>query len=442
MDTKERNSEKIFLIEKIEELTNRVNKLENLDNNNNKSRTQDNLPEIEKADLNKRKSNLGSSLFWVAIFTAVLMTIYEWIKTALHPEMSIWESHAITIAFATIIAPIGAYFAFRKIEFLGQKAQIELTHRKKAQEELKLANEELENRVEQRTSELSEANSNLQKEINVRKQAEEEIRKYAEELLISKELLEEKARELTRLNSQLGSSEKELKELNASKDKFFSILAHDLRSPFTSLLGLSEFLESEVPSLSKDELQLFASSISKSAKGVYNLLENLLDWSRVQTGRIEFSPEEFKFGEIVESIVSLNNSNLVKKKINVKTLIGKEDLVHADKKMIETVMRNLISNAIKFSHHKGSIAIKSEKLGSNFRVSVEDNGVGIEKENIPKLFKIDQQISKPGTDEERGTGLGLILCKEFVEKNNGKIWVESEFGKGATFIFTIPITAK
>ncbi len=437
MDTMEKETERILLLEKIEELTGRINKLESSDKE--KEVDSKESVELKEDNLKKRKSNIGSSLLWVAVFTAVLMTIYEYIKTAMHPDLSIWESHAITIAFATIIAPIGAYFAFRKIEFLGQKAQLELIQRKKAQEELKLANEELENRVEQRTAQLSEANTNLQKEINVRKQAEEEIRKYAEELLISKELLEERARELTRLNNQLASSEKELKELNLSKDKFFSILAHDLRSPFTSLLGLSEFLENEVPSLSKDELQLFASGISKSAKGVYNLLENLLDWSRVQTGRIDYVPEDFTFGEIVESVVSLNNSNLVKKKINVKTNINNEDVVYADKKMIETVMRNLVSNAIKFSHHKGLITIKTEKLGDEYRIFVEDNGVGIEKENIAKLFKIDQQISKPGIDEEQGTGLGLILCKEFVEKNNGRIWAESEFGKGATFIFTIPI---
>ncbi|MGD8778142.1 MAG: ATP-binding protein [Ignavibacteria bacterium] len=440
MDSKERNSEKFILVEKIEELTSRINKLENIDIKNNKKVIAENeLSDVEEVELKKRKSGLISSLLVVAVITAVLMTIYEYIKTTLHPEMSIWESHSITIAFATIIAPIGAYFAFRKIEFLGQKAQIELVHRKKAQEALKLANEKLESRVEQRTSQLSEANANLQKEINVRKQAEEEIRKYAEELLISKELLEEKARELTRLNSQLAASEKELKETNISKDKFFSILAHDLRSPFTSLLGLSEFLEKEVPSLSKDELQLFVSGISKSAKGVYNLLENLLDWSRVQTERIDFSPEDFSFGEIVQGVVSLNNSNLVKKKINIKTNVSKEDTVHADKKMTETVMRNLISNAIKFSHFKGTVSIKTERFGADFRVSVEDNGIGIEKENIPKLFKIDQQISKLGTDEEKGTGLGLILCKEFVEKNKGKIWVESEFGKGATFVFTLPL---
>ena len=202
------------------------------------------------------------------------MTVYEWTKQEVQPEITTWQSHIITIIFASIIAPIAAYFAFRKIENLRKKAMEEVYEKRRAEKELQLVNEKLEERVEERTSKISEVNERLLKELSNRKEAEEEIRKYAEELLNKKDLLEEKTEELLKLNKKLEQSEQKLKEINVSKDKFFSILAHDLRSPFTSLMGVSEFMEHEIEKLDKEELKLFSAGISKSAKGIYNLLEN------------------------------------------------------------------------------------------------------------------------------------------------------------------------
>ena len=384
------------------------------------------------------KSSLFSSLGIVFFTTMVLMTVYEWSKQELHPEITIWQSHIITIIFASIVAPIAAYFAFRKIENLRRQAIEEVHEKRKAEKQLQLVNERLEERVKERTSKILEVNEKLLKEINNRKEAEEEIRKYAEELLSKKDQLEEKTEELIRLNKKLEKSEQKLKELNVSKDKFFSILAHDLRSPFTSLLGVSEFMEHEIEKLDKEELKLFSAGISKSAKGIYNLLENLLEWSRVQTGRIDFEPSVIKVADIFEEVISLNNFNILKKKLYVEKVFEPGLEIFADKKMIETVLRNLISNAIKFSKPKGHIKIISKKKNSEVIVQISDNGIGIDEKNLGKLFKIDEQVISDGTENEKGTGLGLILCKEFIDKNNGNIWVKSEVNKGSDFYFSLP----
>lgn len=384
------------------------------------------------------KNAIVPSLAMVFFTTMILMTVYEAVKQALHPQITIWQSHTITIIFASIIAPIGAYFAFRKIELLRQQATEEVIQKRKAEKELHLANEKLEEKVNERTIKLSEANERLLNEVKNRKQAEEEIRKYAEELLSKKDQLEEKTKALMNLNNQLEISEMKLKELNVSKDKFFSILAHDLRSPFTSLMGLSEFMEKELDKLDNDELKLFTAGISKSAKGIYNLLENLLEWSRVQTGRIKYEPAEHKVIEIVDDVINLNNFNILKKKLRIEKIIEEGVMIYADRKMIETVLRNLLSNAIKFTNPKGSVKITGESENDETIISVNDTGVGIEENNIGKLFKIDEQLSTTGTDNEKGTGLGLILCKEFVESNHGTIGVKSEIGKGTTFYFKLP----
>ena len=199
----------------------------------------------------------------------------------------------------------------------------------------------------------------------------------------------------------------------------------------------SDLLVEDLDDLTKDEIKEFAANIYKAGKNVFNLLENLLQWSRIQTGRICYSPTTFSLTELSESIIALYIVNATKKKVKLISEITDELNIFADKFMIDTVLRNLISNAIKFTKTGNEIRIQAVETESEYRISVKDNGVGMEDEIKEKLFKISEHVTTKGTDQEKGTGLGLILCKEFVEKNGGKIWVESEVGKGSEFIFTI-----
>jgi PAS domain S-box-containing protein len=233
---------------------------------------------------------------------------------------------------------------------------------------------------------------------------------------------------------------KDLEELNNSKDKFFSIIAHDLKSPFISLVGFSEILDEDLESLTSDELKYYARNIHKSAKGLLNLLENLLEWSRIHTGRMKFYPSKLNLGELISSVRSLYRENAAKKDITLEIDYDPDLYILADLNMIESVIRNLLSNAIKFTGHGGIIKINAFQNGGRVKVIVEDNGMGISNEDLDKLFKIDKHVSTKGTDEEEGTGLGLILCKEFVEKNDGKITVESELNIGTKFIVNLPLS--
>ena len=276
-------------------------------------------------------------------------------------------------------------------------------------------------------------------DITDRLAAEEEMKRFVEELQFNKELMEENANEFARLNEMLGESESRLKELNASKDKFFSIISHDLRSPFTSITGFAEVMLEDMDTLSQDEIKDFTGSIYKSSKNIQNLLENLLQWSRVQTGRIEFNPINFDLTNLANDVIALYQVNAARKKIMLTNSLENEYYVKADKFMIDTVLRNLISNSIKFTKQGGAITIVSKELSDQkmLQISVEDTGVGMKEEVISKLFKIDEHFTTKGTDKEKGTGLGLILCKEFIEKNGGKIWAESTLGEGSQFKFLI-----
>jgi PAS domain S-box-containing protein len=231
----------------------------------------------------------------------------------------------------------------------------------------------------------------------------------------------------------------ELRELNTSKDKFFTIIAHDLRSPFNSLLGLTEYAASENNNLTAEEMKMFSMNISKSAKSIYNLLENLLQWSRIHTGRIDYSPDYFDLNELLNKIIIIYRNNLENKNISLKVDCAPETKVYADSNMVDTILRNLISNSIKFTNLGGEIKITTELAGSFIKLSVSDNGVGIREEILPGLFSIDQNTSSKGTQNETGSGLGLILCKEFVEMNKGKLTVVSKPGEGSTFSFTLPV---
>ena len=279
-------------------------------------------------------------------------------------------------------------------------------------------------------------------DITERKKADEEIARFVEELQFNKTLFEDNAAEFAELNRILEESEERLKQLNGSKDKFFSIISHDLRSPFTSITGYSEVILDDIDELSKEEIKEFAASIHKSAKNIQNLLENLLQWSRMQTGNIKFNPTDIKLSDTVEEIVDLYQVNAARKKIKLINELVDEHPIRADKFMLNTILRNLVSNSIKFTKKYGTISIsaKENKDKNEVQVTVSDTGIGMSEEIQNKLFKIDEHVTTKGTEKEKGTGLGLILSKEFVEKHGGKIWVESEIGIGSKFIFTIPIT--
>ena len=279
-------------------------------------------------------------------------------------------------------------------------------------------------------------------DISERKKTEAEIQNYIEELHQSKDVIVQNAAKLLELNVKLTESENRLKELNESKYKFFSIISHDLRSPFNSLLGLSELLKNEIDEFSKEEIQLFSTNIYNSAKHLLNLVDDLLEWSRIQAGKIEYEPSECDLFVIVNSIITLLNGNAAKKKIEIENLVKKDSNVYADEYMLNSIIQNLIANAIKFTGEGGKIFISKKIKDEMAEISIRDTGIGIEEEEINKLFVIGGKRSSPGTANEKGTGIGLILSKELVEKHGGKIWVESKLGEGSVFRFTIPANKK
>ncbi len=266
---------------------------------------------------------------------------------------------------------------------------------------------------------------------------EEEMKRTMEELAVNRDLAEEQAHQFIELNRKLEESESKLRQAVAEKDKFFSIIAHDLRSPFTALLGFSEILAEETDELTLEEIKEYSTYLRDAILGLYQLLENLLTWSRLQRGAVQMEKVELDLYELILNIFAVLRANAEQKGIELQTNLSSSFIVKADKMMIETVIRNLISNALKFTEAGGTITVNAEKEGGFVKVSVKDTGVGMPEKIREKLFKVDKHITTRGTNDEKGTGLGLIISKEFVEMHGGKIYVESEEGKGSTFTFTI-----
>jgi signal transduction histidine kinase len=244
------------------------------------------------------------------------------------------------------------------------------------------------------------------------------------ELIVTEQSLQENATEYLQLNND--------------KDRFISILGHDLRSPFNGLLGLSGLLKQNIRKLDIDEIEIFVNYINSSAQNTYNLLDNILIWGRSVADRIPFAPQKLSLTDIFNDVIEILNVNAFAKNITINYSAADEITIFADINMLKTVMRNLVSNAIKFSNKNGAICISTEQTRSTITISVSDNGIGIDPEVIKKLFDISQIHTTPGTADEEGTGLGLLICKGFVEKHGGKIWVESIPGKGSRFYFTLP----
>jgi signal transduction histidine kinase len=242
-------------------------------------------------------------------------------------------------------------------------------------------------------------------------------------------------------NQQLTFTEEELKNNNTTKDKFFSIIAHDLRGPLNSLTGLLQLLVKYADSFSKEELKDFSKNMDKSVNNLLDLLDNLFHWSQAQSGKIEYCPEEINLPELVNKTVSLLEPAATNKDINITVDISKGIVVFADKNMISFTIRNLISNAIKFTRPGGSVKIYTGLKDNEVEIAVADTGIGMSEQEVGKLFRIDKCYTTNGTANEIGTGLGLILCNEFIEKNKGKIFVESLQNKGSVFRFYLPVIA-
>ncbi len=233
----------------------------------------------------------------------------------------------------------------------------------------------------------------------------------------------------------------QLTELNATKDKFFNIIAHDLRNPFAGILGISELMENillEDNGEKPERLIELTKMIKKSSESALELISNLTDWAKSQTGGISINPTNLTMQYMFSSAFQIVNGNALKKNITIEKRFADNDTVYADNMLVNTILRNLLTNAIKFTHPNGKITVSALMKDDFLEISVTDTGVGIDPKNIPKIFKIDSKFSLPGTNKEKGTGLGLVLCKEFVEKQGGTIWVESELGKGSKFTFTLP----
>ncbi len=253
--------------------------------------------------------------------------------------------------------------------------------------------------------------------------------------ITKRKLDEEKLRES---EARLNNYSFELEQINKRKDKFFSLVAHDLRSPFTGLLGLAEVLNSTIDTMSVEDIREVAKQIHMSAKQIYNLLENLLEWSRLQRGVTKYFKVDIPVRNLVDKIINLYNNNAAQKNITIQSRIPPETIIKADMNMFELVIRNLISNAVKFTKHGGSVTIEYERTDDYDNIIVKDTGVGLSQENVDKLFEIDRDYVTKGTGGETGTGLGLILCKEHLDKNGGKISATSIKGKGSTFIVSFP----
>lgn len=230
----------------------------------------------------------------------------------------------------------------------------------------------------------------------------------------------------------------ELQRINAEKDKLFSIISHDLRSPFNALIGFSEILQKKIDNYDKTKIKKIISHINNTATTTYDLLNDLLKWANFHRGQIEFKPQKIDLLNFTTQKISLIQDIAAQKEIEIKNKIAEETEVFADENMLSTILRNLLTNAVKFTNRKGKVSIFTTETDKNIEISVKDNGIGISEEKQKKLFRIESNISEQGTENEDGTGLGLILCREFVEKHGGKIWVKSKTGKGSIFTFSIP----
>ncbi len=272
----------------------------------------------------------------------------------------------------------------------------------------------------------------------------EAIRRYVQEKKLHKQnailknvkgVLEQKVKERT---AQLEAQQWELQRSNASKDKFFSILARDLRNPFAGLLELTNSIVKNIGEFSQDEVKQHVETLRDSAGTVHTLIENLLAWAQLQQGTLPYNPSSLILRDLVEEIKLGLAPDITQKRLIIRNQLEKDVVAHADRQMLRMVLHNLISNAMKYSYPGGSVTVTGQMNGQEAILTIADRGIGIEADDLPKLFRLDARFSKEGTDGEKGTGLGLILCQALIEKNNGALKLESEIGRGTTVAVNIP----
>lgn len=253
-------------------------------------------------------------------------------------------------------------------------------------------------------------------------------------------LIERQNNEIVRKNEALNALNTELQHLNATKDKFFSIIAHDLRNPFNTIIGLTDIFLANMESYDQAKIRRSLSDIRETSGHAFDLLQNLLIWARSRTGSLDYNPAPFNLQDRIEATIDLIGAQAAKKNVLILSEVEEPIMVMGDANMVDVILRNLITNALKFTHPEGNVTIGAMVEGNRCEVSVSDTGIGIPKEIVAKLFRMDAKVTRKGTDSEKGSGLGLLLCEEFVVRHGGKIRVESEPEKGSTFYFTLPLS--
>jgi len=398
------------------------------------------LPKVMQSSKNKEKINIIKS---VNIFKSATPDILEEIADSLE-EITIDKDEVVfhkgdllnamyLIAEGSVKAHDGEYeFArFSKNEYFGEYSLIDSSVRSASVTALE----------ETRLFRLDKAvfDEIITKNVNIAKAILKSLIKRLRSNNVLEEHLTQTSHELREEKIEIEEKRKQLEELNATKDKFFSIIAHDLKNPFNTVIGLSELLLYRYESYDEEKIKEFIGQIHQFSSNAYNLLDNLLQWARSQTGRIKVNPEIVNIKELVDENFNLLKNKAYEKDIKLKSEVDENIYSFADKNMINTVIRNLISNAIKFTPENGMVKVSAADYNNYYsKIEVEDNGIGISEEDIPKLFELTTNYTTEGTNEEKGTGLGLILCKEFVEKNEGKIWIEPKKTSGTIFKFTLP----
>jgi ligand-binding sensor domain-containing protein/signal transduction histidine kinase/CheY-like chemotaxis protein/AraC-like DNA-binding protein len=303
---------------------------------------------------------------------------------------------------------------------------------------IKQRNRILKAEVAKRTHELSEANSFLVERNEEIKLQKERLEEFNDEILRQSEKILDQQRHITEQNHELEITVDELQKLNKTKDHFFSILAHDLKNPISALTGISDFMKNNFLKLEKKDALEYLNSIHKSSNAVYDLLINLLNWSRTQSKNIEYTPVDFNIRELLQKNVTLLEQQFNNKHISLSMTSDAAHNAFADYNMIDTVIRNIISNSIKFTEYNGSITISSTETEENVEIKVSDTGVGMTRDQLQKLFSLDKNNISVGTAGEKGTGLGLVISQEFININRGQIKVESQPGKGTDFYVILP----
>jgi PAS domain S-box-containing protein len=248
-------------------------------------------------------------------------------------------------------------------------------------------------------------------------------------------------KQIKKQNEEIELQARELQKINATKDRLFSIIAHDLKNPFHSILGFTEILQQQYKDITPEKQQEFLTMIQASTQSAYELLENLLDWARTQTKKINIKPTRLQLSELVEEVISLQSLQASVKSIDLLNGIDGDTVVYADRNMLNTVILNIVGNAIKYTREGGRVSLSASKNKTNVEITIADNGIGISESKRKSLFDLERMNSSAGTSGETGTGLGLVVCHEFMKLNHGAIRVDSEPGKGSTFTLTLPMKA-